>query len=315
MKHLYVFYLFAAFSLGFISLGIVGFLYVRTRETLLAYYLLFFSSFSLLAGSSVGLSYVFTNISEIQGERLEMYGDVFGILVMLTTPLFMHFLLSTPHAKLKNSIISGLAVLMSLLHPLIKYVFNNRHTLVQLIKHGGHVILLVVLAYTIYIGWRGSGKVENADKKSLARLFSLLLTIFLPGLALDFVIDDVYGYFGPVFFPMLYIITGGVFSYQCIKLYGHHQQPLASAQSGAASEALPVEDLFEQHAISPREQEVIHLILQGCSNQKIGDTLSISLSTVKKHITSIYQKCDVKSRYELIALFTHITLPSSPDSQ
>jgi DNA-binding NarL/FixJ family response regulator len=74
---------------------------------------------------------------------------------------------------------------------------------------------------------------------------------------------------------------------------------------------MPAEDLFQQYHISPREQEVIELILQGYSNTKIAETLFISLNTVKKHVRNIYPKFGVGSRYELIAFFKN---PSSSDS-
>jgi DNA-binding CsgD family transcriptional regulator len=58
-------------------------------------------------------------------------------------------------------------------------------------------------------------------------------------------------------------------------------------------------DLFKSAAISNREIEIISLILQGYSNQKIADRLYISLSTVKSHVYSIYQKLGINSRAEL----------------
>jgi DNA-binding NarL/FixJ family response regulator len=63
------------------------------------------------------------------------------------------------------------------------------------------------------------------------------------------------------------------------------------------------EEIFNKHNISPREQDVIRLILQGYRNQKIADELSVTVSTIKKHITKIYYKLEVKSRYELIDFF------------
>jgi DNA-binding CsgD family transcriptional regulator len=43
-------------------------------------------------------------------------------------------------------------------------------------------------------------------------------------------------------------------------------------------------------------------MLQGHSNQKIGEALFISVNTVKTHIRNIYAKFDINSRYELVAL-------------
>lgn len=55
--------------------------------------------------------------------------------------------------------------------------------------------------------------------------------------------------------------------------------------------------------LSRKEREVLHLILQGKSNQQICDELFISLSTLKSHINHIYHKMEVKRRQEIMALF------------
>jgi NarL family two-component system response regulator LiaR len=57
----------------------------------------------------------------------------------------------------------------------------------------------------------------------------------------------------------------------------------------------PLVDLTE------REQEVLNLVVQGNSNQQIGETLVISLATVKAHISNILSKLQVSSRSEAIA--------------
>nr|NIM15547.1 hypothetical protein [Candidatus Aminicenantes bacterium]NIM82299.1 hypothetical protein [Candidatus Aminicenantes bacterium]NIN21682.1 hypothetical protein [Candidatus Aminicenantes bacterium]NIN45491.1 hypothetical protein [Candidatus Aminicenantes bacterium]NIN88322.1 hypothetical protein [Candidatus Aminicenantes bacterium] len=61
-----------------------------------------------------------------------------------------------------------------------------------------------------------------------------------------------------------------------------------------------MERLFIKYNISPREQEIIHLILRGKSNREIEDTLFISLTTVKTHVYNIYKKFGAKNRLELI---------------
>ncbi len=59
------------------------------------------------------------------------------------------------------------------------------------------------------------------------------------------------------------------------------------------------------HNMSDREMEIINLILAGKSNKEIEEALFISIKTVKSHIYNIYKKAHVKSRFELITLFTH----------
>lgn len=55
------------------------------------------------------------------------------------------------------------------------------------------------------------------------------------------------------------------------------------------------------HNLSARETDVARLLCGGRSNPGIGKALGISLRTVENHLRSIYGKCTVKSRTELIA--------------
>lgn len=57
----------------------------------------------------------------------------------------------------------------------------------------------------------------------------------------------------------------------------------------------PLYDLTE------REREVLHLVVQGQSNQQIADHLIVTVATVKAHISSILSKLQVSSRAEAIA--------------
>jgi len=58
----------------------------------------------------------------------------------------------------------------------------------------------------------------------------------------------------------------------------------------------------EKFDLSKREQEVLHLILQGKNNKEIEDSLFISSSTVRNHVSAIYKKIGVKHRGQLIDL-------------
>ena len=53
--------------------------------------------------------------------------------------------------------------------------------------------------------------------------------------------------------------------------------------------------------LTEREREVLHLVVQGNSNQQIAEALVISIATVKAHISNILSKLQVSSRAEAIA--------------
>jgi len=64
-------------------------------------------------------------------------------------------------------------------------------------------------------------------------------------------------------------------------------------------------------ALSKQETTVKNLILTGKSNKEIAEELFISLSTVKTHITNIYQKLHISNRNELVSIFKNTTSTST----
>jgi two-component system, NarL family, nitrate/nitrite response regulator NarL len=52
--------------------------------------------------------------------------------------------------------------------------------------------------------------------------------------------------------------------------------------------------------ITPRERQIIPLILEGLTNKEIAQKLDIAIDTVKAHVRNILEKFDVHGRIELI---------------
>lgn len=61
-----------------------------------------------------------------------------------------------------------------------------------------------------------------------------------------------------------------------------------------------VQSMRTQYHFTDREYEVLVCMIEGMSNQKICDSLFISMPTVKKHMTSIYKKLGIEGRHQLI---------------
>jgi LuxR family maltose regulon positive regulatory protein len=80
----------------------------------------------------------------------------------------------------------------------------------------------------------------------------------------------------------------------------HYANELLEAFGPTSGPTLtPIQLLIEP--LSEREIEVLKLIEVGLSNQEIGSKLFISIGTVKRHISNIYSKLDVKNRTQAIA--------------
>ena len=77
-----------------------------------------------------------------------------------------------------------------------------------------------------------------------------------------------------------------------------HQPPSLSVPHAPSSQRPePIEEL------SPREQEVLEHLAQGYLYKEIADRLGISIDTVRKHLSHVYQKLHVNSRTEAVVKY------------
>jgi NarL family two-component system response regulator LiaR len=56
------------------------------------------------------------------------------------------------------------------------------------------------------------------------------------------------------------------------------------------------------HDLTPREHEVLALMVEGLNNPQIGERLVISVTTVRSHVSNVLSKLGVSNRAEAIAL-------------
>lgn len=64
-------------------------------------------------------------------------------------------------------------------------------------------------------------------------------------------------------------------------------------------------EVFEQKNLTPREQEIVRLVLDGYPNSLIAEKLGISLNTLKAHRKRLYVKLDITSERELFMQVIH----------
>jgi two-component system nitrate/nitrite response regulator NarL len=63
--------------------------------------------------------------------------------------------------------------------------------------------------------------------------------------------------------------------------------------------------------LTPRELEIVGMVVCGCTNKEIGEKLAIGENTVKSHLTHIFNKVGASSRIELALFATHHRLLDS----
>jgi LuxR family maltose regulon positive regulatory protein len=89
-------------------------------------------------------------------------------------------------------------------------------------------------------------------------------------------------------------------TFACEQRQGARQEAITSAPQilpSASSQA--AQQLLEP--LTPREQQVLHLLAEGATNQEIADHLVVSLATAKKHVASILSKLGAENRTQAIA--------------
>lgn len=84
----------------------------------------------------------------------------------------------------------------------------------------------------------------------------------------------------------------------------HLSQKLESLLNPTPSNGLTTDGVaaFETFGLTPKEREVVRLVLSDMSDGEIAETMCISRATLKTHIYNIYRKTNVKNRLQLVAL-------------
>ena len=65
----------------------------------------------------------------------------------------------------------------------------------------------------------------------------------------------------------------------------------------AGGRGIVVEDMIP---LTGREEEILRLLAQGYSNQKIADKLYVSINTVKTHVSNLFEKLGASSRVDAL---------------
>jgi DNA-binding CsgD family transcriptional regulator len=84
---------------------------------------------------------------------------------------------------------------------------------------------------------------------------------------------------------------------------------LALLQPVPALSQLCLESFCARHRLSPREQDVVTLLLQGLTTVDMAERLGISAHTVRDHLKRLYRKTGARSRSELLSLVSTAGAP------
>jgi DNA-binding CsgD family transcriptional regulator len=315
MEHLYLLYFFLTFAVGSVSLSIAAFIYAKTKYTLARNYLIFYSLFTVLVASEAVILYLRINFPHVSTDSLLFFLAPVGFSLMFVSIWFMHVTYSVPHARIRNMVAGGIVGFIIVQHCILGFLNASASRQGSSLPlnwwvYTIYVFIVLGVIYILSIALMYEEQSQESFRKKLMKKGSIPYLFVLPVVFVDMFFRDSF----PVrLFPLYYCFTSIAFTYDFLRYYSvHHISNPPHKFLDERSEQSIDDGLFAKFETSPREQEIIELILQGHTYQKIGEMLYISPNTVKTHVSNIYTKCRVKSRYELMVLFTQ--KPAESDS-
>lgn len=314
MLHAYFLYFFIICLVGVLSLGITVLTYVRTKDALVRDYLVFYSTFTASVFLNAFFSYIEANIPfvPLKVAVVLSYADILLVhLLMFSVPFFIHHLFQVPRRKLRNTIAAAYSIAFYLMF----HVWTTAALIAEKRFVGQNFGVVdagtgIMLVYSLVAAAMNYRHLVEPVRKKLALRFLLSFGILLPFIFYDLLVTM-------LFSPLLYVAISFLMGHHFITDVLHHPHTTEAGEDSASdrpeTSGTNLEELAAKYTLSPREQEVLLLLLQGQTNQNIGEQLFISTNTVKTHISKIYQKVGVNRRYELLTLFKNVKLsPESP---
>jgi DNA-binding CsgD family transcriptional regulator len=98
---------------------------------------------------------------------------------------------------------------------------------------------------------------------------------------------------------ILTVSLAGIFSFLSLVFIirlRETQQPVPPAVTNMTPNSL--EAIVQKFGLTPREADVVEILITGASTQEIRDKLVIAPDTLKRHLRNIYRKTGVRNRLE-----------------
>jgi DNA-binding CsgD family transcriptional regulator len=296
--HLIVVYFFVCLAAGLTALGTIALRRQRMWGPLSRYLFFFFLSFTLLVLHALVYAYVQENVrppSMALSAGLLSVSCAIGGLFLCSLLLFANAL------KLrKNGIVEwALAIAAPAAYcvlVLLATVPDPESPALYTVRLPWYIVATVlycaILAST-FIPLKPTREADQPTRLAYRRI-TVVSVIFLPFIALDilFNFNAVFQTVFPIrFFPLLYC------AYAALIVRERLRRTDGEARNTVV---LPGDWFYEKYRISPREREIVELVLRGMNNPAIARTLFISVPTVKTHVQRIFQKVGVANRFELM---------------
>ena len=278
-----------AYTIGIITITLQVICYLREieyKETLLL-------SVSFLLLIAI---FAFTKFQSIQSPIVQTILDFltsfFALLLAVAIPLNIHKEREIKQELAKNRVAIGLGITCLLI-----LILGVTFDFFSLVKDLPFDLLVITLIYSMIITMTSQPSLLIKHREKEERYTALFFLTIFPIYIILGTLDYYFQFFNSSLFEggisISMIFIGIAFS----KLTDDIKRLTLFTK-----EEKNISDTVSEYQISPREEEVIGLLLQGSSYREIGERLFISLPTVKTHVSNIYRKMKVRNKVELINL-------------
>lgn len=277
-----------AYTIGVIAIFLEVICYQRKIEYIET---IFFTIAFFLVITSISISFLIDFIYPSQGYDLSVFMNMTLIGLGLTTPLniFAERQLNiSPFIKTTLFITSGILVLLLISNAIFQFSPPKYIYILVSIFLGISVFASMILLRNSEPGIH----IKHRDK--IERKMAVVVLIVLPILLIIEFLSKKISSFSfletdiPITISVFFIILG-------ISKIIDDLTRLSLLKPDNAVKPLKIKN----YNLTKREQEVADLLVKGYTYAKIGETLFISMPTVKTHVSNIYKKVEVKNKMEL----------------
>jgi len=139
--------------------------------------------------------------------------------------------------------------------------------------------------------------VRFAPKKAMIATVILIASLGAAMAVRDVALDDPFDVIDFGVIALLALIAGTMIGSAVREVYRHRVGGPVTIEPESGMPETPHD---VEAGLTPRERQVLSLIVRGYSNARIAEALVIEQKTVKNHINRIYGKLELSNRYEAI---------------